>query len=79
MYDVVNLTKDCRSVKYTINGAIEVALNKILQSHDHCKLLMHHQSEQMYELIKLAMCGNHGFSSDVCMRNLYMVTCFITF
>ena len=23
----------------------------------------------MYELIKLSMCGSHGFSSDVCMRN----------
>ena len=23
----------------------------------------------MYEVIKLAMCGSHGFSSDVCMRN----------
>ena len=21
------------------------------------------------EVIKLAMCGSHGFSSDVCMRN----------
>ena len=28
------------------------------------KLLMHHQS-----VIELAMCGSHGFSSDVCMRN----------
>ena len=23
----------------------------------------------MYEVIKLAMCGSHGFSSDVFMRN----------
>ena len=32
---------------------------------------MHYQSDVtvMYELIKLAMCGSHGFSSDVCMRN----------
>ena len=33
----------------------------------------------MYEVVKLAKCGSHGFSSDVRMRILYMVTCFITF
>ena len=52
------------------NGATEqvrnkVALNKRFMITVNCSCIIN----LMYEVIKLAMCGSHGFSSDVRMRN----------
>ena len=52
---------DCRSVKHTINGATEQVRKKVALNS--CIISL------MYEVIKLAMCGSHGFSSDVRIRN----------
>ena len=64
---------DCRTVKYTINGATEQVRKMGGSEQEFCSYMITVNCSciisLMYELIKLAMCGSHGFSSDVCMWN----------
>ena len=66
-YDVLT-SPDFRSVKYTINGATEQVREKgaLIEFCSHmitvnCSCIIN----LIYEVIKLAMCGSHGVSSDV--------------
>ena len=57
-------------MKHTINGATEQVRKKSGSKQEfmitvNCSCIIN----LMYEVIKLAMCGSHGFSSNVHMRN----------
>ena len=60
-------------MKHTINGVTEQVRKKVALKQEFCSHMITVNCSciinLMYEVIKLAMCGSHGFSSDVCMRN----------
>ena len=72
-YDVVNFTrlqisKAHNQWRVTEQARKKVALKQEFCSHMNtvnCSCIINPK----YEVIKLVMCGSHGFSSDVCMRN----------
>ena len=60
-------------MKHTINEVTEQVRKKVALKQEFCShmITLNYSCiiNLMYEVIKLAMCGSHGFSSDVCMRN----------
>ena len=60
-------------MKHTINGVTEQVRKKVALKQEFCSHMITVNCSciinLMYEVIKLAMCSSHGFSSDVCMRN----------